>query len=245
MSLTVLGRSQWGALPPKWRETFAGSQGVFLHYNGGTPLPASVTAGDSEAVAAHLRSTQSFHMNVNGWPDIAYSFAVDALGRIYELRGWGVEGAHTFGWNSRSHAIYLPLGGDQEPTDEQVAACRTVIAEHNRRYGQGFIKGHQQAPNATSCPGGPTMALLAAGRFDPNGEEETVPRPPGVQVSEKPSVMRNRKTGQISVFYPNTPFRIDLRRSEDVQKFLFFGAVDKGDADPWFWERASSAVKVG
>ena len=64
-------------------------------------------------------------------------------------------------WNWKSHAIFLPLGDGQQPTEAQIAACRTVIAEHNRRYGDGFVKGHQQAPNQTSCPGPVVLDLFA------------------------------------------------------------------------------------
>jgi hypothetical protein len=192
-----------------------------------------------------LRSTQRYHQQSNGWPDIAYSWAVDSAGRIYELRGWGVAGAHTLDWNWTSHAIFLPLGGDQAPTPEQVRGCQTVIAEHNRRYGAGFVKGHQQAPNQTSCPGEPTMALIRAGAFNPGPDAPQPPAPPaGVDPTVKPVIMRRRTDGTISVFYPGTPFRVDLKSIDDVNRFRFFGAEDKGDADPWFWT-ISSAVKTG
>jgi len=35
-----------------------------------------------------------------GWNDIAYSFLVCEDGRVYEGRGWNVEGAHTLGYNT-------------------------------------------------------------------------------------------------------------------------------------------------
>jgi len=148
---------------------------VFIHYNG-PAVSNAVLAGDYDSVAAFLRGTQNYHMNSNGWPDIAYSFCVDSVGRIWELRGWNVAGAHTMNWNWKSHAIFLPLGGNQEPTEEQPASCRTAIAEHNRRYGNGFVKGHQQAPNQTSCPGPAVMARINAGAFNPTGNE-TNPHP--------------------------------------------------------------------
>ena len=39
-----------------------------------------------------------------GWSDIGYSFLVGGDGNVYEGRGWGREGAHTFGYNSVSYA---------------------------------------------------------------------------------------------------------------------------------------------
>jgi hypothetical protein len=244
--MNYITRAEWGAVPPRWSTPLHRSEGMFIHYNGGNPLPGNIEAGDFDAVCAHLRSTQQFHMGPSrGWPDIAYSWCVDATGRIYELRGWGVVGAHTMGWNERSHAIYLPLGGNQAPTEEQIAACRTVIAEHNRRYGRGFVKGHQQAPNQTACPGPAVLARINAGDFDPDTHPtETVPTPAGVDPAmNKPVMMRRKTDGTISVFYQGTPFRIDLR-PKDVEMFQFFGAEFKGDSDPWFWE-VTQAVKVG
>jgi hypothetical protein len=70
-----------------------------------------------------------------------------------------------------------------------------------------------------------------------------VPVPEGVDPTvEKPVMMRNSKDGTISLFYPNTPWRVDLRAS-DVDKLRFMGIEFKGNFDPWFWE-ISSAVKV-
>jgi len=37
-----------------------------------------------------------------GWDDIGYSFLIGGDGRVYEGRGWGYQGAHTFGFNSVS-----------------------------------------------------------------------------------------------------------------------------------------------
>ncbi len=245
MEFKILGRDAWGARQPAWNPgTVNPSLGVFLHYNG-PPVAGDVLAGDYESVAIFLRQIQGYHMATQGWPDIAYSFCVDSMGRCWELRGWGVAGAHTMGWNWKSHAVLLPLGGDQAPTDQQLATCRAVIAEHDRRYGKGFVKGHRQAPNSTSCPGEPIMAAINAGKLNPYSQPTPEPpRPPGVDPKVKPVIMRRSTDGTISVFYPNTPFRVDLTSMDDVQKFKFFGAEDKGNADPWFW-KISSAVKVG
>jgi hypothetical protein len=243
--MQVLSRDKWGALPPTWNPGVVNpSLGMFIHYNG-PAVTNNVLAGDYDSVVKFLQGIQRYHMNNNGWPDIAYSFCVDSIGRIWELRGWGVAGAHTMDWNWKSHAIFLPLGGNQSPTDAQIAACRTVIAEHNRRYGKGFIKGHLQAPNQTSCPGPEVMRLINSGAFIPRGtEDKPTPPPPGVDPMAKPVIMRNSKTTTISVFYPDTPFRVDLTSMDDVNRFKFFGAEDKGNQDPWFW-KITSAVKTG
>jgi hypothetical protein len=69
-----------------------------------------------------------------------------------------------------------------------------------------------------------------------------LPQPPTEgETPVKQVMMRNQKTGTISVFYQGTPFRLDLR-PQDVDKFRFFGIEDKGNSDPWFWE-VSQPVK--
>lgn len=213
---------------------------MFIHYNGGNPLPQSVVSGDFEAVAAHLRSVQNHHMDGNGWPDIAYSWCVDAVGRIWELRGWGVAGAHTLDWNWQSHAVYLPIGGDQSPTDQQVAAARQVIAEHNRKFGAGFIKGHQEAPNQTSCPGGPTMALIHAGRFDPNSEEVApAPEPEDDEDMPKPVIVKDpRPDGRFWHVCGNTRYRLESPAEIDALKFLGVPVIDNGSPALIDWLRA-------
>lgn len=231
MSLAILGRDAWGARPPKWNPGTANpSNGVFIHYNG-APVAGDVLAGDRESVALFLRQIQGFHMNTRGWPDIAYSFCVDAQGRCWELRGWNVAGAHTMDWNWKSHAIFLPLGGDQAPTEAQMATCRAVIAEHDRRYGKGFVRGHQEV-NQTSCPGGPTMSLIRAGRFNPSsGDVFVPPSPPGVDVTvNKPVMMRDPRNGKVWLFYSNSPWRMHVKTPEHVRTYQFFG-VEYKDLD--------------
>jgi hypothetical protein len=241
-------RAEWGAKPPKWQEQIS-SKGVFIHYNGGVPLNASVASGDPESVKAHLRGVQDFHMGPSrGWPDIAYSWCVDGRGVIYELRGWGVAGAHTLNWNWSSHAIYLPIGGDQAPTSAQVAGCNQVIAEHNRRFGQGFILGHQQAPNSTSCPGGPTMNLIYAGAFHAANTPPPppLPIPPGVDPMTNKPIMMQDPTG-VFLYYANSPYRVWVRTPEDVHAWRFMGVEYKviTAEQSAFFQKYTQLVKTG
>jgi N-acetylmuramoyl-L-alanine amidase len=231
--MQIITRDQWGARPPKWREAISISKGVFIHYNGGSNLPANVVAGDFNAVCAHLRGVQSYHMNTQGWPDIAYSFCVDSVGRIYELRGWGVAGAHTLGWNWDSHAIYLPLGGDQAPTDTQIAAANQVIAEHDRRFGAGFVKGHQQAPNSTSCPGGPTMARILAGDFHATDPMPPPPPPDPDEDDVKPVIVVDPRPGKSAWHvFGNTRYRLASQAEIDVLTYMGVQVVTGDAANP-------------
>jgi hypothetical protein len=245
-------RSAWGAAAPSWNPgRVAPSLGMFIHYNG-PPVSPAVLAGDYQSVAAFLRATQRYHMQTNGWPDIAYSWAVDSVGRIWELRGWGTAGAHTMDWNWKSHAVFLCLGGDQAPTPEQLAACRELIAEHNEKYGIGFVKGHQEAPNSTSCPGPKVMELIRAGAFNPaiaqpKPPAPQVPRPNGVDPKVNKPVMMQEPGGTVWIYYAGTPWRVHVKTPDDVNVFKFLGVeykvIDQKQAN--FFRKYSQEVKCG
>jgi hypothetical protein len=229
-------RANWNAKPPKWKETIKTSKGMFIHYNG-PAVNNAVLQGDYESVKRFLQGIQNFHMNTRGWPDIAYSWCVDSVGRIWELRGWAVAGAHTLNHNWDSHAIFLPLGGNQTPTKEQIASCKIVIAEHNRRFGAGFVKGHQDAPNSTSCPGPVVLPMVRRGDFNPTPQQQQIVegdttmkpvmmrQPNGaiwIYYSNPETVMHEHPNGDIWLMYPNTPYRQKVRPA-DVNTFKYFG----------------------
>src|SRR5690606_41224448 len=93
----INSRSEWGARPAKSIHRIP------------TPTPRLWVhhAADDRQGAAAVRAHQAFHMDTRGWTDIAYSFLIDADGRIFEGRGPGVAGGHTAGDNTKSHAICL------------------------------------------------------------------------------------------------------------------------------------------
>lgn len=169
-------------------------------------------------------------MDSRGWPDIAYSFAVDSRGVAYTLRGWGVAGAHTLDWNWNSHAIFLPLGDDQEPTDAQIATARQLVADHNHMFGVGFLKGHRQAPNSTSCPGDAVMRRIA--EFDPTVPQPEVPDPDQEEDDVKPFVVVDPRPGRSAWHvFGNTRYR--LASQQEIDSAVFAGAkyisVNAGD----------------
>jgi N-acetylmuramoyl-L-alanine amidase len=237
-------RADWNAKPPKWKETIKTSKGTFIHYNG-PAVNNAVLAGDYNAVKTFLQGIQNYHMNTNGWPDIAYSWSCDSMGRIWELRGWAVAGAHTLNHNWDSHAIFLPLGGNQAPTNAQITACKTVIAEHNRRFGAGFVKGHQDAPNQTSCPGPIILPMVREGKFNPTNPAPNMPIPQGVNIMTNKPVMMQEPDGTVWMYYEGTPWRVHIKTPADVAAFKYMGVtyktVDKNQAA--FFRRYSQEIK--
>jgi hypothetical protein len=171
----VVTRAGWGARAPAFRSTFpTAGDGVFIHYTS-----SSADRVDNHALcAARVKNVQAFHMGPSrGWSDIAYSFLVCQHGVIFEGRGWGVQGAHTQGYNASSHAFCF-LGGDtamRDVTDEARLAFAWLIAEAQRRYPQSDrVRGHGDV-NSTSCPGAELHAWVRAKgwlELTPPGEEE-------------------------------------------------------------------------
>jgi hypothetical protein len=248
--MNYISRAQWGAAAPTWNPgRVSSAKGVFIHYNG-PAVNAAVLAGDYESVTRFLQGIQRYHQQTNGWPDIAYSWCVDSVGRIWELRGWDVAQAATLNWNWTSHSVFLPLGDNQAPTPEQAEGVKRVIAEANKRYGVQFIKGHREAPNQTSCPGEPTMALIRAGAFNPGQpapQPPVIPAPPGVDTKVNKPVMMQEPDGTVWMYYGGTPWRVHVKTPDDVRVFQFFGieykVIDAKQAA--FFRRYSQAVKAG
>lgn len=71
---------------------------------------------------------KSFHIDTQGWNDIAYNFLIGSDGNIYEGRGWGIEGAHAFGYNNRSIGIsFIGCFINKIPTEEALNACKNLL----------------------------------------------------------------------------------------------------------------------
>ncbi len=121
-------RASWGARAPKVTPTDAGELKLAVVHH-------SVNSnGYSQAsVPAMLRSIQAYHMDANGWNDIAYNFAVDRFGGIWEARAGGIDraiiGGHAYGFNTATTGVVV-LGdyGSTSPSSASVRAVEDVIA---------------------------------------------------------------------------------------------------------------------
>ncbi|XP_065364125.1 peptidoglycan recognition protein-like [Calliphora vicina] len=75
-----------------------------------------------------LRNIQTFHVDSQGWDDIGYNFLIGCDGNIYEGRGWGVVGVHTFGYNSRSIGIcFIGSFSRSLPTEKALESCKNLL----------------------------------------------------------------------------------------------------------------------
>lgn len=144
--MEIVTRAQWGARPPRRRLTMAlPSRELWLHHTAGT-----------ERGISGMRRIQNQHMDVKGWDDIAYSVVIDPADlTVYEGRGPGVIGGHTFGHNSISHAICVM--GDYDvlrPSDLLIAKIAEVVKHGNSQgWWPAALSGGHRDVRATQCPG--------------------------------------------------------------------------------------------
>lgn len=162
-------RADWGARPPRSRRTISTpTSEVWLHH----------FASEGWFGASGMRACQAFHMDRKGWADIGYSFVVDPVDLVvFEGRGFGVSGAHTYGRNTRSHGIAV-MGNYQ--TRAVTSGLVDLLAEllvYGKRQGAwssaAFTGGHRDV-GSTACPGDHLYAAL--GRI--NARAKNLAQPP-------------------------------------------------------------------
>jgi hypothetical protein len=179
----ILSRSQWGARAPAVTPSVAADLKIAVVHHS-----VNSNTYSREDVPSLLRGIQQYHMDVQGWNDIAYNFAVDRFGRIWEARAGGVTndviGGHAQGFNTYSTGVMV-LGDftSAEPTQAAVDAVADVIgwkfARHlidvrgstqftslgGARYAAGTvvqlprIVGHRDV-GRTGCPGSRLYARM-------------------------------------------------------------------------------------
>lgn len=154
--LQSMPRTSWGASarsPGSWAPTAAG---IVVHWNG-PPMGAY----SEDQVAAIVRGTRDFHVNGNGWADIAYNFSVDRFGRIWEGRGdevWNAASGDSAA-NQNLLAVECLCGkGDPFP-DAMKRGLAEIAAAYVAAGRTPHCCGHRDVV-ATECPGDEIMAYV-------------------------------------------------------------------------------------
>lgn len=97
----IISKAEWGG----------GSATAVTRVNASLPYvlihhTATAQCRDRAACQAQLAAMQREHVK-RKWDDIGYNFLVDPAGNVYEGRGWGVKGAHSPQFNTKSVGISL------------------------------------------------------------------------------------------------------------------------------------------
>lgn len=143
-------RQEWGAAPPE-NVTLANPKkwkGVVVHWFGS---PRAVRRPDQ--VAGQLRGVQRAHQN-GEFSDIAYNFAVDQWGRVWELRGLNRQtGANGTSQSNRDFcSVVVMIGKGDKPTPTALAALRATII-WLRSQGVGRVVRTHGSITGSECPG--------------------------------------------------------------------------------------------
>lgn len=167
--MTIISRAEWGARPAHGGPGPLDPSkviGLAFHW----PAMSKPIRGTAN-VAAALRGWQAYHMDGQGWSDIAYQAAVDQDGNEYELRGLrttsGANGDSDV--NSRYGAVLLILAPGEQPSPEMIGAVRRIVARHREFFPKSrALVGHGDIrPGGTACPGPAVQAALKARVFEP------------------------------------------------------------------------------
>jgi N-acetylmuramoyl-L-alanine amidase len=125
----IIARAAWarGHAPPRHVPEYGTVKLAFVHHS------VSANGYSPGQVPSILRSIFVYHRYVRGYFDIAYNFAVDDFGRIWEARAGGIDeaviGAHAGGYNAESTGM-VALGSFMAvaPPPAAIAALEQVLA---------------------------------------------------------------------------------------------------------------------
>ncbi|HYB29734.1 MAG TPA: N-acetylmuramoyl-L-alanine amidase [Solirubrobacteraceae bacterium] len=125
----IIARGAWaqGRARPTHLPVYERVKLAFVHHSDGAN-----GYGPSE-VPSILLGIFAYHVYVRGYWDIAYNFAVDAFGRIWEARAGGIDlpvmGAHAGGYNAESTGmVVLGTFMDVVPSPAAIAALERLLA---------------------------------------------------------------------------------------------------------------------
>ncbi|XP_013870469.1 peptidoglycan recognition protein 5 [Austrofundulus limnaeus] len=157
-TVNIVSREQWGAAPPKQKETLRGpAQRVVIHH---TAFQSCRGLAECKEGVLHI---QRFHMNDRDFDDIGYNFLVGGDGLVFEGRGWGVVGAHTKGHNRDTLGIaFMGNYTNDTPSKDALQSVKQLLISG---VSLGFLQpqfvlfGHRDLGN-TICPGENLYAAL-------------------------------------------------------------------------------------
>lgn len=169
----MITRSQWGARSPQgsYNTLSPSPKGSTIHWEGPT-----MGTQDHSKCDDTMRGIQNYHMDTQGWSDIAYNLCVCQHGYVYEGRGKG-KGSAANGTSQANHDWYAicALVGQGDP---QSAALDDGLADATataRSWGAGSaVNGHRDHIS-TECPGDTLYSKVKAGRYSSGGSASTPP----------------------------------------------------------------------
>ena len=129
--------------------------------------------GANHHAPARLRGHQRYHLD-QGWPDIAYHYAVDLRGNVYELRDPGQAGDTFTEYDPMGHLLVVCEGNYdiEQPSDAMLEGVAALLAAAATTHGvdPATLTGHRDHASGLTCPGDalqvrlPELRTAAAGK---------------------------------------------------------------------------------
>lgn len=164
----MISRSEWGARPPKSITAVSDrSGGIIIHHTAvRSPLIHWPDCWN------RWKSHQNYHMDRQGWSDIAYNHLVCAHGFWFEGRGWDARNGANRPVNPSTLSICWEGTTGDRVEDAAVATINLIISEAVIRGWSPKVRGHQEVrTEPTACPG-ELQPLIR------NGTISSIPQPP-------------------------------------------------------------------
>jgi Ca2+-binding RTX toxin-like protein len=156
VTVTLLPRQAWGALPPEPGMTDHDISRITIHHAG----TATGTVGP-----AQFRGWQAHHLSL-GWPDLAYHYIVGRDGTLWEGRSWTKAGDTDTDYDPFGHLLVVVEGFFEVdvPAAGQLETLARIVAYGAGRFGVPVteVTGHRDHA-ATTGPGENLYVHIADG----------------------------------------------------------------------------------
>lgn len=154
----IIARTQWSARPFGTGPVTCGAPSMaagglrfaVVHHTAGT------NNYSPQQSASIVRGIQSYHMNANGFCDVAYHFLIDKYGQIFEGRDGGITnpviGGHAGGFNTGS--VGVALLGDFTSIKPSNAQWQALVHLLRWRLSVGYVNpaaGFWQTVASSPC----------------------------------------------------------------------------------------------
>jgi hypothetical protein len=170
--MNKVSRAEWGARPPKRVSPGINTRSATGHWEG-----TSMGSFPHASCATKVRVIQNYHMDTQGWNDIAYNFLVCPHNYVFVGRDHGVRSSAngSNAGNSESEAVCY-LGGIGDPfTDEAKYGFSEIMHEISSVH---YCHNHWFN---TMCPGPEICDWIKSGM----PTQMPVPKPPIVIEDEE------------------------------------------------------------
>jgi hypothetical protein len=161
--IEVIERAGWGAAAAGPGMGVHAIERLTIHHTG-------VALEDNRLAPSRLRDHQGFHQMDRGWPDLAYHFAIDRDGNIYEGRSPEFRGDTATSYDPTGHLLVVLEGNFdiEETVMAQLRSLSELLAWAASHYSVGVesIKSHRDyVPGETACPGDNLYPLVESGEL--------------------------------------------------------------------------------